>query len=222
MKFKIPLWLLFSVLSMLMNGTWGALVELPEKKLSPPFPTTLGYILWSLTFIPCAIYLLYRIKWKQFLENIFGNILPVVHRTKNLGCTSFTNRAIELMGMEALYDTILINPGAVHPVWDCIKQMSQLKKISISRWCDEDYMGDALEGTDIVYSRNPDPKYLGINVSLDEESWREHIRKTIKATRRVFTEFIMRDIYTVHGNLDKVRRSVEIAREKIDRHYHFN
>ncbi len=64
MKLKIPLWLLFSVLSMLMNGIWGALVELPEKKLSPPFPTTLGYILWSLTFIPCAIYLLYRTKWK--------------------------------------------------------------------------------------------------------------------------------------------------------------
>jgi uncharacterized membrane protein len=64
MKIKIPLWLLFSVLSMLMNGIWGALVELPEKRLSPPFPTTLGYILWSLTFIPCSIYLLYRIKWK--------------------------------------------------------------------------------------------------------------------------------------------------------------
>ena len=64
MTFKIPLWMMFSVLSMLMNGIWGALVELPEKRLYPPFPTTLGYIVWSLTFVPCALYLQYRIKWK--------------------------------------------------------------------------------------------------------------------------------------------------------------
>lgn len=64
MKVKIPHWLLFSVLAMLMNGIWGALVEIPEKRFSPPFPATLGYIVWSLTFIPCSIYLLYRIKWK--------------------------------------------------------------------------------------------------------------------------------------------------------------
>lgn len=49
---------------MLMNGVWGALVELPEKRLSPPFPTTLGYIVWSITFIPCSLYVLSRIKWK--------------------------------------------------------------------------------------------------------------------------------------------------------------
>lgn len=64
MKRSIPFWLLFSVLAMLMNGIWGALVEIPEKRFSPPFPTTLGYIVWSVTFIPCAIYILYRINWK--------------------------------------------------------------------------------------------------------------------------------------------------------------
>jgi uncharacterized membrane protein len=64
MKSKIPLWLLFSVLAMLMNGIWGALVELPEKRFSPSIPTTLGYIIWSLTFIPCSVYLMFRINWK--------------------------------------------------------------------------------------------------------------------------------------------------------------
>jgi uncharacterized membrane protein len=49
---------------MLMNGVWGALVEIPEKRFSPQIPATIGYIVWSLTFIPCALYLLYRIKWK--------------------------------------------------------------------------------------------------------------------------------------------------------------
>ncbi|VAW22169.1 hypothetical protein MNBD_BACTEROID01-1024 [hydrothermal vent metagenome] len=56
--------MIFSVLSMFMNGIWGALIEIPEKRLSPAFPTTLGFIIWTLTFIPCALYLLYRVNWK--------------------------------------------------------------------------------------------------------------------------------------------------------------
>jgi len=64
MKIKIAPWLMFSVLAMFMNGIWGALVEIPEKRFSPPIPATIGYIAWSLTFIPCSLYILYRIKWK--------------------------------------------------------------------------------------------------------------------------------------------------------------
>jgi drug/metabolite transporter (DMT)-like permease len=63
-KTRFPLWLTFSVLAMLMNGVWGALAELPEKRFSPPVPATLGYILWSLAFIPCALYILHRVNWK--------------------------------------------------------------------------------------------------------------------------------------------------------------
>jgi hypothetical protein len=88
--------------------------------------------------------------------------------------------------------------------------------------CDEDFIGDALRGKEIVFSRKPNPRFLGIDVSLNEESWRGHIRKTVEATSGVFTEFIIRDVYTVHGNLNKARRSIELAREEIDRHYHYN
>jgi hypothetical protein len=82
-------------------------------------------------------------------------------------------------------------------------------------------MGEALRGTEIVFSRKPDPRYLGVDIALDEDSWKAHIRETINATKGVFTEFILRDIYTVHGNLNKVRRSVELAREEINRHYRY-
>lgn len=260
-------------------------------------------------------------RWKEYLEDLFGDILPVTIRTNNLECTSLTNRAIELMGMEALYTAMLVNPvkvhclmaylrnnalsimrwveseglivvnngnqdsfgtsfnftkrlpshgytggkpklcdfwgnsnseettgispdmykefclpyysdvcepfglvyygccEAVHPVWEYVSRLPHLKKVSISRWCDQDFMGDALRGTEIVFSRKPDPKYLGIDVSLDEESWRAHIRETLDATKGVFSEFIIRDVYTVHGNLNKVRRSIEVAREEIEKNY---
>lgn len=105
----------------------------------------------------------------------------------------------------------------VHPFWNDISQLPHLKKVSISRWCDEKMVGEALKGTNIIYSRKPDPRFLGIDQTLDESAWSEHIRHSLEATPDVGVEFIVRDVYTVHGNLKKVGRAVELARQQIDR-----
>jgi hypothetical protein len=104
-----------------------------------------------------------------------------------------------------------------HPFWEDIRQLPHLKKVSISRWCDEAFMGDALQGSDVVYSRKPDPNFLSVDVTLDEVAWAAHIRKTLEATRGVAVEFIVRDVYTVHGDLGNARRAVEVARREIER-----
>jgi hypothetical protein len=106
----------------------------------------------------------------------------------------------------------------VHPFWDDIRRLPHLKKVSISRWCDQRFMGDALRGTEIVFSRKPDPNFLSVDERLNEEAWAAHIRETLEATEGVFVEFIIRDVYTVHGNLDNARRAVAIARREIDRY----
>jgi hypothetical protein len=106
-----------------------------------------------------------------------------------------------------------------HPFWEDIRRLPHLKKVSISRWCDEAFMGEALRGTPIVYSRKPHPNYLSVDETLDEEAWAAHIRETLDATHGVAVEFIVRDVYTVHGNLDNARRAVEIARCEIEGHY---
>jgi len=107
----------------------------------------------------------------------------------------------------------------VHPFWEDIRQLPHLKKVSVSRWCDERLVAEAVQGTDIVFSRKPDPKYFGVDVELNEEAWAAHVRATLDATRGVFVEFIVRDVYTVHGDLGKPRRAVEIAQREIDRYY---
>ena len=106
-----------------------------------------------------------------------------------------------------------------HPFWDDIRQLPHLKKVSISRWCNQEFMGEALRGTDIVFSRKPNPNYLSVDVRLDEAAWAAHIRETLAATHGVLVEFIIRDVYTVHGNLDNPRRAVAVARREIDRQY---
>ena len=55
------------------------------------------------------------------------------------------------------------------------------------------------------------------DVELREDRWRQHIRTTLEAARGVPLEILIRDVYTVHGNVGKARRAVEIAREEIGR-----
>ena len=108
---------------------------------------------------------------------------------------------------------------ATHPYWEDLRRLPHLKKISISRWCDEAFMGEALRGTELVFSRKPDPNFLSLDEKLNESAWSAHIRQTIEATRGVFVEFIIRDVYTVHGNVENARRAVALARAAIDRHW---
>src|SRR5579859_1237907 len=61
---KISRWLLFALATPVLWGVWGALTEYPEKWISPPFPATLGYTVWSLTMIPVSLFVLRRNHWK--------------------------------------------------------------------------------------------------------------------------------------------------------------
>ena len=108
-----------------------------------------------------------------------------------------------------------------HPFWSEISRLPHLKKVSISRWCDQQFMGEALQGTEIVYSRKPDPNFLSVDAQLDEQSWAAHIRETLDATPDVFVEFIIRDVYTLHGNIENARNAVSIARQVIDQSGNF-
>ena len=55
------LWLAYAIITTVFWGVWGAFIEIPEKE---GFPATLGYVVWSLTMIPCALVALKIIQWK--------------------------------------------------------------------------------------------------------------------------------------------------------------
>ncbi len=54
-------WLFYAIITTLFWGVWGAFIETPEKA---GFPATLGYCVWALTTIPCALVALSLIHWK--------------------------------------------------------------------------------------------------------------------------------------------------------------
>ena len=116
----------------------------------------------------------------------------------------------------------LLSYGCCEPVsavWDDIKTMENLCKVSISPWCDEEFMGRQLRGKNIVYLRKPSPNYLGVGDVMDEEALREHIRKTLQAAAGCELEITQRDVYTIHHDEDKARRFIAIIREEIANHW---
>jgi hypothetical protein len=108
------------------------------------------------------------------------------------------------------------------PLWESsLSKFSNLGAISISRWANENVMAEALDGKGVVYSRKPDPNLLGVHRDLDEEAWAKEIRTTldIVTKKNVPLEFVVRDVYSMHGNLPKAKRAVEIARREIGKYY---
>lgn len=105
----------------------------------------------------------------------------------------------------------------VHTLWDPhLRTMPRLRKVSISPWCDEAYMGEALRGERVIYSRKPMPQFLGMEGPLDEEAFGEHVAATLSAARGCTVEFIYRDVYTIGGDEHKPGQVVRAIRRAID------
>lgn len=105
----------------------------------------------------------------------------------------------------------------VHEVWDDhLSKLPNLRKVSVSAWCDEEFMGDRLRGGNVIYSRKPSPNFIGVGERLDEEAFADHIRHTLTATKGCRLEIIFRDIYTLTGDTSKPGRAVQIVRRLID------
>lgn len=117
----------------------------------------------------------------------------------------------------------LLSYGCCEPVdrvWEsCISKFKNLRKVSISPWADEDYMGECLRGSNVIYHRKPSATFLGVSGPLDEEAFREHIRKSLIAARGCKMEITQRDVYTLDHNPDKGRRFVEIIRQEIENNW---
>jgi len=110
----------------------------------------------------------------------------------------------------------------VDPIWETsISKLPGIKAVSISRWCKQEFMAEALDGKQIVYSRKPNPNIIGVGDSLDEDAWAAEIRSTLDliTKKKIPLEFVVRDVYSLNENLGKASKAVEIARREIDKCY---
>jgi len=101
----------------------------------------------------------------------------------------------------------------IHAIWEnALSNIKNIKKVSISKWCDEETMGNHLSNKPIVYSRKLDALFLGKDSGLDTKGLAEYIKTTMRYAKGCQIEFLAREVYSLHGNLGKLRTAVEIIR----------
>ena len=99
----------------------------------------------------------------------------------------------------------------VHTRWHILERIANLKRVSISPWCDQALMGEALRGR-YVFSRKPNPALISTS-SFDEDAIRADIRTTLEAAKGCALEIIMKDVHTLHREPNRLGRWVELARD---------
>ncbi len=108
----------------------------------------------------------------------------------------------------------------VHAIWDdSLSKIENLRNVSISAWCDQEFMGERLRGKKIMYHRKTSAVFLSYDKVLNEEGLREHIGETLSAAKGCQLEFTQRDILTIHSNEEKARRFIEVIREEIENNW---
>jgi len=103
----------------------------------------------------------------------------------------------------------------VHSRWHVLKRIPNLARVSVSPWADEAFMAAAC-GTQIVYSRKPNPTLISTAV-CDEAAIRADLRRTLDVARGCRIELIMKDVHTLRESPARLARWVAIAREECAR-----
>ena len=85
----------------------------------------------------------------------------------------------------------------VHTLWPTVKRFKNLRKMTISPWCDQRFMAEAV-GRDYVLSRKPHPMQL-CGETFDPASFSRHIQETLDIAKNNFVELIFRDTCTLSG-----------------------
>ena len=101
----------------------------------------------------------------------------------------------------------------VHTRWDVLKNMPNLRRVSVSPWCDEEFMAAVL-GKTLVYSRKPNPSMVSTE-RFNEDAIRQDLRTTMQITRRhgCSTEIVMKDVHTLSGEPNRLTRWTTLARD---------
>lgn len=103
------------------------------------------------------------------------------------------------------------------PRWSYVKQLPNLRRVSVSPWADWSKVPEYL-GKDYIASVKPMPTPLAMPV-MNEDVVRRDCRRAVEETRGGICEFIMKDNNTLGNQPKNAVRWVEIMREEIARVY---
>jgi len=103
----------------------------------------------------------------------------------------------------------------IHSRWEHVKRIPNLRRVSVSPWCDQAFMVEAMGG-DYIFSRKPNPTH--VCASFNEDAIRADLRSTLAVAADLPLEIILKDTHTVQGEPDRLGRWVRIALEEVEAH----
>ncbi|MDR1966886.1 MAG: hypothetical protein LBQ36_09260 [Synergistaceae bacterium] len=104
-----------------------------------------------------------------------------------------------------------------NPRWKYIKNLPNLRRVSVSPWADMKTVPELLEDKYIA-SIKLTPAHLAMPV-MDEKTVRSELRAALETTRGCVVELIMKDNNTLGNNPENGKNWVRIAREEISAIY---
>ncbi|MCE5278784.1 MAG: hypothetical protein ABFD92_18000 [Planctomycetaceae bacterium] len=107
--------------------------------------------------------------------------------------------------------------GCCEPVnnrWHILKNIPNLRAISVSPWADQDVMAEGC-GRKVIFCRKPNPASIS-TPKFDEEALKADVRATCQAARKCNFEIVMKDIHTFSGDRTRPVKWVKLAREVCD------
>lgn len=96
--------------------------------------------------------------------------------------------------------------------WQYIKDIPNLRRLSVSPWCDQEKMADYL-GKNYIFSRKPNPAHVCMN--FDEEIIRKDLKDTLRIAKDCVLEIILKDTHTLSNEPERIGRWIKIAREEV-------
>ncbi len=108
--------------------------------------------------------------------------------------------------------------GCCEPVdnrWPILKQIPNLRRVSVSPWSDRAKMAENL-GDRYIFSMKPNPASLAME-TFDEERIRQGLRRDLQLAKGCHVEIIMKDNHTIRRDPSRVVKWVRIAREEAER-----
>ncbi len=101
---------------------------------------------------------------------------------------------------------------AIDSRWKVIRELPNLRRVSISPWANREKMADALQDR-YIYSLKPNPADLAME-SFDLERVRSELRRDLEVTSGCRVEVVMKDNHTIRRDPRRILEWVRMAREE--------
>ena len=108
----------------------------------------------------------------------------------------------------------------VDDIWpDYLSKWPKLRKLSVSPFNNENRVGEYLRGSRIVYYSKPRAEFVTCNGPMDDDAINTYFKGVCEAASGCLFEIAQREVGTIHGDFERGRHYVELAREAVDAYW---